>query len=193
MELTREGEAEYCIEKFLEAKKVSDKRRGEKTKTYTRAIINCLSKQFEIDNQKPDIKKEDIGWVVCSNLLEDVRTECSGVPESTFYRILGELKGNHLIEHGGGKTGKPIKPRRPGKPPVYYRVPALHARAWFDSKEDLILLIVNLINTINRDVRIMRAARSLLKQCHQNDPKYNVGKDLFLESMRILEMEKKKN
>ena len=102
MELKHDVEEGYCVDKFLE------NRRGKKTIRYTRAIIGCLSKQFDSDSQNINNKKDGVGWVVCSRILEEVRAEYPGIRDSTFYRILGELKDNHLIE----RRGKPMKPYR---------------------------------------------------------------------------------
>lgn len=176
MELKHDIEEKYCVDKFLE------NRRGKKTIPYARAIIGCLSKQFDNDSQKPDLKKDNVGWVVCSRILQEVRAEYPGIRDSTFYRILKEMKDNHLIE----RRGKKMTPHRPGRVPVYYRVPVLHARVFFESKEEIIDSLLTVIDSIAISRRQNIAAVKLLKKYQPDKPEPIIRKEIYLESVRLL-------
>lgn len=175
VELNRDVEQKYCVEKYLE------NRRGEKTTPYTRAIIDCLSKRFDDDSQA-DVNKDDVGWVVCSQILEEVRLKCPDIADSTFYRILGELVENHLIVQKKSKPGKRVKPYRPGKPPVYYRVPILHARVYFETREELTNQLLETIRLVGIDQKMIRASVNLFVKLHPDIPEPIIRRAIFLES-----------
>ncbi len=108
------------LQEFLKSRK------SEETRKYVRVILDYLSKE------KKNIETQ--GWVQSKDLVSALVGE-EGIPNSsTFYKLVKDLESAHLIERRKGKKEIP----RPGRPPIYYRVPLAYVSIWFLTKDEII-------------------------------------------------------
>lgn len=155
-------------------------RRSDKTKDYTRRILECLSIQYDEDVFQKEKGRADgcPGWVRPKELYKRVKI----IPnESTYYKLLGDMEKAKLIERiSGNGPGLTVGP---GKTPVYYRVPGVYRKKLLKlmSKEDLEKALIELDHECKMVARQLMAAKLLLDNYNKNNPEYNVENAILTE------------
>lgn len=102
-------------------------RRLAQTRFYIGLLLLTLSDARQFDSQ-------DDGWVLSTDLRNELVTEDKIPNTSTFYKLLGDLQAAKLIEKRIGKKRLPIL----GGPPIYFRVPVVYQLRWFVIPADII-------------------------------------------------------
>lgn len=128
----REERENEILQKFLKSRK------SEETKKYVQIIISYLSEQRGEHNKK--IPR----WVQSRDFIVAM-VDGGKIPNgSTFYKLLKDLVDAGLIERKKGLNKTP----KPGRPPVFYRVPVYYPRIWFLSRDELIKDLVDCQNRL---------------------------------------------
>lgn len=149
MVYNREERQNELLQKFLKSRK------SEETKKYVRYIIDYLQ-------GPPDDKgKYTLRWVQSRDFVTAMVGGGKIPNTSTFYKLLKDLKKERLIESKPGQ--KEIS--KPGRPPVFYRVPVYYPSVWFMSHEELIKEVLRLKSQeANNQIDLM-IARACLGKC----------------------------
>jgi len=125
---TREERQNEFLQKFLKSRK------SEETKKYVQIIMNYLSEQRGEQNKK--ISR----WVQSRDFIVAM-VDSGKIPNSsTFYKLLKDLVDAGLIERKKGLNKK----SKPGRPPVFYRVPVYYPSIWFMSRDEMMKFAVEL-------------------------------------------------
>jgi hypothetical protein len=107
--------------------------RSENTRIASQKVINfLLTKYQEQMDKRKDTHEWSGGWVRSGNIFSELRND---IPNSnTLTRVLNGLVESNLIER---RDCQRIK-GKPGKAPVFYRVPTVYDPILFNSHEFLI-------------------------------------------------------
>jgi DNA-binding PadR family transcriptional regulator len=169
--------AKNAVDDFLK------KRKGGKTRKYVSEIMSLLFSKKTEDSDLP-CPEDEIGWLQPSIILSSLRESNSNsvITNSTFYRLLVDLEKNRFIE----RRGKPMKPHRPGRVPVYYRIATFgYSSFLFWSKDDLQEEYLNKWEE-NIDLKqCLVAAKEIIKKNHAGDHEYNVDMEIETERKKI--------
>jgi hypothetical protein len=167
-EHTRWNIERETVELFLKSRK------NDETRDYTRGIIAYLSDQFDQDFKKSG-DLETAGWVRTKDLIKKVTI----IPnQSTFFQLLKNLVEAKMIEKKSEYI--PKLATKPGKKPVYYRVPYVYNKEMlrtFQTKESLVEELNEAYAKIVDIGYRLEAATQLLRQCH--DKKYDSEKAIM--------------
>jgi hypothetical protein len=138
------------LERFMKLKEVVNEKvenfltsRKGKGKTYTNKIIRILLEQRSTD---PD------GWI----RPKEFKGICC---DQTLFRLLKDLESSHIIE------------RKPGNNrDVYYRIPAGYSSIYFLSREELIDLLKQSYDAMDKVFDKLDIAKEYLKELGVSNP-----------------------